>query len=84
MQLWHGLADDGSPISVGDPMAERLRALAGTHAGDVSATVRAIGTLTEVWGPMLTCHETWLAKVQTALQGLRAQGVRACLAASQA
>lgn len=84
MQLWHGIADDGLPISVGDPMAERLRALAGAHAGDVAATVRAIGTLTEVWGPMLTCHETWLAKVQIALQGLRAHGVRACLAASQA
>jgi fructuronate reductase len=84
IRLWQGPAEDGAAIAVGDPMAERLRTLASAHLEDPAAAVRALGTLTEVWGPMLTRHEAWLSAVAAALQSLQAHGVRACLAASPA
>jgi fructuronate reductase len=80
MRLWQGRAEDGSPITVGDPMAERLRALADAAQKGPAATVRALGTLPEVWGPTLSRHEGWLAVVQASLQRLQSLGVRLCLA----
>jgi fructuronate reductase len=98
MRLWQGRADDGSPISVSDPMAEHLRALASavsaeptdpnhpTHPANpagASAIVQALGTLPEVWGGELPHNPIWLAAVSSALRRLQAHGVRACLAAFQ-
>jgi fructuronate reductase len=92
MRLWQGRADDASPISVSDPMAERLRALANAVSADptdpadpagATAIVQALGTLPEVWGGELPHNPIWLAAVSSALRRLQAHGVRACLAAFQ-
>jgi len=82
MDLWRGRAEDGTPIEVGDPLAARLRALAQACPDDPAATVRALGTLPEVWGPALPASAPWLSAVESSLRRLRSHGVRACLAAS--
>jgi fructuronate reductase len=97
MRLWQGVAEDGAPITVSDPMADRLRELAAGHAADPAArhpadpaakhpadpaaTVRALGTLPEVWGDEPGRHEGWLVAVEAALRRLQTLGVRRCLAA---
>ena len=86
MRLWQGRADDASPISVSDPMAERLRALAGAGSvdpADPAAIVQALGTLPEVWGAELPHNPSWLAAVEAALRRLQAHGTRACMALFQ-
>ena len=82
MRLWQGRADDGSPIRVSDPLAERLREWAGDGADPVT-TVRKLGTLAEVWGTELPRHPIWLAAVESALRRLQAHGARACLTSFQ-
>jgi fructuronate reductase len=74
MRYLRGRDERGQPYALNDPLAERLQALARTHAGDAVATVHALGTLPEVWGATLPRHQAWLARVTHWLQQIDALG----------
>jgi fructuronate reductase len=63
MRYLRGSDEQGTPYEQNDPLAARLKPLALAHAGDAEATVRALGTLPEIWGAALPGHEAWLARV---------------------
>jgi len=79
MRYLRGSDEQGRPYAMSDPMAETLKALALTHAGDAAATVRALGTLPAIWGEALPQQAQWLARVSHWLAQINQQGVLAAL-----
>jgi fructuronate reductase len=75
MRYLRGQDERGQSYGLNDPLADRLQALARTHAGDAATTVRALGTLPEVWGTTLPQHRDWLARVTHWLQQIDTLGL---------
>lgn len=75
LRYLRGEDDQAGAYALNDPMAARLQALAQAHAGDAAATVRAIGTLPEIWGRTLPRHDAWLARVTHWLERIVALGL---------
>jgi fructuronate reductase len=79
MRYVRGADETGQPYTMNDPMAEALHALALAHAGDATATVQALGTLTAVWGDALPRDAAWLSRVTHWLAQIHAYGLLAAL-----
>jgi fructuronate reductase len=80
MRYVRGYDEQGRAYVQNDPMAAQLLALAQAHAGDASATVQSLGTLTAVWGVTLPHHTAWLARVTHWLAHIDQHGMMAALA----
>jgi mannitol-1-phosphate/altronate dehydrogenase len=79
MRYLRGSDEKGQPYALNDPLAGRLQELARATAGDAPATVRALGTLPEIWGATLPNDAAWLARVQHRLERIDAIGLLAAL-----
>lgn len=79
MRYLRGSDEQGKPYTMSDPMADTLKALALTHAGDAAATVQALGTLPAIWGEALPQQAQWLARVSHWLAQINQRGVLAAL-----
>lgn len=79
MRYLRGSDESGQPYALNDPLAGRLQELARATAGDAPATVRALGTLPEIWGATLPKDAAWLARVQHRLERIDAIGLLAAL-----
>ncbi len=79
MRYLRGSDEQGRPYAMSDPMAEMLKALALSHAGDAAATVQALGTLPAIWAETLPQQAQWLARVSHWLAHINQRGVLAAL-----
>jgi fructuronate reductase len=79
MRYLRGSDEQGKPYAMSDPMADTLKALALTHAGDAAATVQALGTLPAIWGEALPQQAQWLARIAHWLAQINQRGVLAAL-----
>ena len=79
MRYCQGIDEHGQEYAMSDPMASKLKTLALEHAGDVQATVKALGSLTAIWGNALPQHAQWLTRVTYWLGLIQSQGVLAAL-----
>lgn len=79
MRYVRGSDERGQVYAMNDPMAGELKALALAHAGDVAATVRALGTLTAIWGEALPQDAHWLDKLSQRLADIERLGVLGAL-----
>ena len=84
MRYVRGSDESGRAYAMNDPMAGQLQALALAHAGDAAASVQALGTLTAIWGEVLTRDQRWLARVTRSLDAIDGLGVLAALERLQA
>ena len=75
-----GATDDGRPLPLDDPLADRLRALT-AGAGTPAQTVDALLTLTEVFGEQLPQDAVFRELVTDALTALSRDGVRSAVRA---
>lgn len=75
MRYLRGSDDQGVPYALNDPAGQQLQALALAHAGDVPATVRAVGTLAAVWGSQLPHEPFWLERVSHWLERINRLGM---------
>ena len=75
MRYCSGVNEQGVAYTIQDPMAAQLQALAQQHAGDVKATVQALGSIESIWGAALPQNTPWLARVAHWLGTIRAQGI---------
>ncbi|HEX7892080.1 MAG TPA: mannitol dehydrogenase family protein [Ramlibacter sp.] len=75
MRYLRGSDEKGQAYALNDPLASRLQELARATAGDAAATVRALGTLPEIWGATLPKETAWLARVQRRLERIDAIGL---------
>jgi fructuronate reductase len=74
--VWVRQAEDGSPLPVDDPLAERLGQLT-AQAATPAAVVDALLSLDEVFGEDLPTNETFRALVTEGLEALTKGGVKA-------
>lgn len=81
MQYVAGRADDGRPLRLDDPLAERLRAAAAGAGGSAAATVSELFAIGEVFEPELAGDESFRLLVTGWLADLRRHGVASLLAA---
>jgi fructuronate reductase len=72
--VWAARAEDGSPLPVDDPMADRLRELTAS-ADTAEAAADALLSLDDVFGPDLPANETFRALVTDSLEALAKGGV---------
>jgi fructuronate reductase len=77
MRYVTGLGEDGSPIDVKDPMAQRLRTIADTAAGDAERLAAGLLEVSEVFGTDLPHDDTFRRIVTAHLRSLFASGARA-------
>jgi len=75
-----GLADDGSPLALDDPLAEPLRAAVAGAGDEPVAQVRAVLSVAAVAPPGLADDTTLVALVADRLGSLRSRGVVGVLA----
>jgi fructuronate reductase len=74
--VWTAQSEDGSPLPVDDPLADRLRELTAA-AATPAAVVDALLSLQEVFGEELPANERFRALVTDALEALTKGGVSA-------
>lgn len=75
-----GVDENGQPIDVRDPLAEKLRAVQ-EAAADAPGRVRAVIALTEIFGDDLPNDQRFLGAVTTAYETLCATGARRAVTA---
>lgn len=80
MRYLQGRDEQGLPYTINDPMATPLHALALAHAGNAQASVKALGTLIEIWGPTLVMDKRWLSSVTQWLEHINKLGILGALA----
>ena len=83
MTFLRGHADDGTCYDIGDPLADRLKALAASAQGEPQALMDALLGVREVFAAELAGHVEFRATLYQALQLLRENGARGAIAASQ-
>jgi fructuronate reductase len=74
-----GRDESGRDLPLDDPLAARLRAVAGPHADDPASLVRAALALEDVFGPDLQRGTALQEQLTTALARIGRDGVRAAL-----
>jgi fructuronate reductase len=74
--VWTAQAENGAPLPVDDPMADRLRELT-AGAATPEAAVDALLSLEEVFGAQLPADDTFRALVTESLEALTKGGVAA-------
>jgi fructuronate reductase len=74
--VWTAQAENGAPLPVDDPMADRLRELTAGSATP-EAAVDALLSLEEVFGARLPANDTFRALVTESLEALAKGGVAA-------
>jgi fructuronate reductase len=72
--VWTAKAEDGTPLPVDDPLADRMRELTAQAAGPAEAA-SALLSMQEIFGPDLPENETFRALVVDALEALTKGGV---------
>jgi fructuronate reductase len=77
--VWTAQAEDGSPLPVDDPMADRLRELT-ADAATPEAAAEALLSLKEVFGEGLPANEGFVDLVTESLEALTKGGVSAATA----
>jgi fructuronate reductase len=77
--VWTAQAEDGSPLPVDDPLADRLRELT-APAATPEAAVEALLSLEEVFGAELPANRRFRALVTDSLEALTKGGVAAATA----
>ena len=75
-----GVDENGQPIDVRDPLAEKLRAVQGA-AADAAGLVRAVIDIRAIFGDDLASDQHFIAAVTAAYERLCAEGARGAVAA---
>lgn len=75
-----GIDEQGQPIEVSDPFAERLRAIADRHQQDIPDYIDAILAVKEVFGSDLPAQDGFRNQLTTALTTLYQHGARQAVA----
>ena len=84
MRYCLGQDENGNTYAISDPMASQTQALAQAHAGDATASVKALGHLTALWGDELPTKPQWIAKITAHLHRIQSTGMLAALGAMAA
>jgi fructuronate reductase len=77
-----GFDEQGAPIDVRDPLADRLRALQAEWPEDPQARVKAVLALEQIFGADLPTDQRFVAAVTAAYRELWARGARNAVTAS--
>ncbi len=84
MRYASGRDEQGREVAIADPLADRLRAIAGRADGDPAALVAGFLSLGEVFGHDLPREARFVDEVTAALRSLIERGARATVAACAA